>query len=223
MKKCWKCGTENDDGASLCSSCGEYIGSVALPEDGASDTFALTNAFSSNLFLAICVLVTLSTLISFGLIQLLFAIFCWIIYSKAKSGSIDAQSMRSVSGTVYASRVICFVCGMLLSVCSAVLFGFANAMPQEFIDEFPNAMSEILAEFEQNSLPQESISILEGLVEFGIKEAVIYCAISILVIAVVCIIEGFIWGGIHKFTKELYAKVPLARARSTARRRASLA
>lgn len=209
MKKCWKCGTENDDGASLCSSCGEYIGSVALPEDGASDTFALTNAFSSNLFLAICVLVTLSTLISFGLIQLLFAIFCWIIYSKAKSGSIDAQSMRSVSGTVYASRVICFVCGALMFVCAGIVLACALAIPAEAYEEFPNIQAEIIAELQTQELPKEVMDMTLKLLEFGLKNlfavAIGWCA----VFGAYLLCCGYIWGGIHKFTKELYAKAPL--------------
>lgn len=209
MKKCYKCGAENDDGAILCSSCGEYLGSVVLPEDDLLDTLALTNAFSGKLFLSICVMVTISTLLSFGLMQLLFTIFCWIIYSKAKSGSIDAQTMRSVSGTVYASRVISFVCAALMFVCAGIVLACALAIPAEAYDEFPNIQAEIIAELQTQELPEEVMDMTLKLLEFGLKNlfavAIGWCA----VVGAYLLCCGFLWGGIHKFAKELYTKVPL--------------
>lgn len=150
--KCLHCGCENNENAAYCQNCGQrmsqgqsreqqferhqnafYPPDTTAPANPAAER--VLSMLKDNLFLTICILVSVSCGISlfsmsFPVFQILYTIFLWLIFSESRKGKADKKYMRYVSGTIYASYVtnlvawcIVAVCGLVCSVLFAAISG----------------------------------------------------------------------------------------------------
>ncbi len=191
-----------EEGAKFCTSCGEPAGAGAPPEE--SKPSALASAFAGNLFLAICVLISIATVLMFDLVHVLFAIFCWVIYYSAKKDELNVPMMRAVSGTVFAGRIIYFIGAITLLLCAGIVMLCAVLIPPEIVGEIQAQYAELIAILEQEGVPAYAIEIVMGLLSYGIKELLGMLAGFLAGMGAYLLVLGILWGGIHKFTKELY-------------------
>lgn len=213
--KCNKCGYECETDFLYCPGCGanvnaanETFGREQWQPDPNNTTinpalFRLSAMFKDKLFLAICVLVSVSagcclfTLNWVGIIfSTLFTIFLWLIYAQNKNNIVDARYMQCISGTVFAQYVVNWVSvgslaftGFVAMIFSSTVYGNGFfKMLFSFLDDYSDDFDELYDIF---ALGAQFIGIVIGF----------FC---ILIAAVVAIINIFGIGSIHKFSKSLY-------------------
>lgn len=205
--KCNKCGFESERDFEYCMNCGTKAkDDKAVPVEAVSlnpVADKVLNALKDNLFLALCILMSASCVLSLNgglpLINILITIFLWLTYADTQKGFANEKHLQCVSGTVYASYIITNVaCGILI-VCG-VLFGgifalFANT--PEFISEFEVALSEYdLSEFgvQISDIPQALLAMSGWIIAF------VFIAIS----AIGLIFNLLGMRKIHRFAKSVY-------------------
>lgn len=139
--KCSKCGFESEQEFKVCASCGAEQEETVTVNVAAEKIFP---ALKDNLFLAICILLTVSAgCILLGgngipVIEGLLAIFMWIVREKAQKGIVDVKNMRHISGTVYANyvvtNVVCII-GLVSTILGGVCLLTVEAIAFEEIME----------------------------------------------------------------------------------------
>lgn len=121
--KCMNCGYDNAENAAVCQGCGS-----ALAVDQHSLPKRMLGLLNDDIFMILCILYSVS--IGFSLIRgnvsvvsILMAIFLWMVFVNSKNGILNSNSVRYISGTIFASYVIklvlcCIVafCGLLLGI-----------------------------------------------------------------------------------------------------------
>ena len=125
---CSKCGYLYVDSEEKCPQCGNPSPSVGQKTEEnltplATSSFALqklVDAFRDPLFLTLCILTTVSAL-RIEVFSILFAVFAWLIYSKAQQNTCDIKSMRAVSGTIFSEYVLNWVAVGILAVVAMLL------------------------------------------------------------------------------------------------------
>lgn len=198
--KCNNCQNEILENSSYCTNCGNPINNVQ-----SSTKQKLLSIFNDSLFLAICILITVSTGISclvgsFSVLHILFTVFLWLIFSAAKKGKVDDDKMRCVSGTIYASYIISWIGIVILSVCSVAGIVFSSilggsALAKKLISEIiadSDSIRIILDKF--SSQPSLSLSIILSVI----------CVVLLLISVIATIFNICGTGNIHKFAKSLY-------------------
>lgn len=136
--KCSKCGYENNENFSYCPTCGNKVEpeqSTDWQTQNNNSSYAYgpqvtlnpvaeraLRMFKDNLFLVLCILFSSGTGINmlgrgFSVIDILMTIFLWLIYAASRKGIADHNYMRCISGTIYASYIISFVCFCIVAVC----------------------------------------------------------------------------------------------------------
>ncbi len=156
--KCLNCGLVYDNELTSCPNCGT-VAPVAEPINFNPIGDRVSAALKDNLFLALCISVSASAFFSFlggGLpvITILLTIFLWITYAKIVKNEDPSESLRCISGTVYAQYIIDKV-SAIISIVSGVLLIFAgngilneleksssNAELEKLFEEYP-ALAEI--------------------------------------------------------------------------------
>ncbi len=211
--KCDFCGALLEDNAKFCSVCGKELQAqeVKNGEPIAAEPQIFINpvaerlltAFKSKLYLAVCVLLTVSVAIgvttgSFDIIGILLAIFFWIIYSKAQKNTVNARNIKWVSNTVFALKIIYFVLIGLMGLL-VILIGFVAATMGSV------NLGEILAsagpELTTN-IPYDILSVLTELSAsfiFGIVAAVLLFVLGLMIVIVI-----FAIGSFRKFAESVY-------------------
>lgn len=223
---CIKCGKEIPDNSAFCPFCSNPVAkSVDDFKTETAENPTVENAdaegqtvivnpvrekilpfFKDSLFLAMCILVSVSTVFSvfsknISVLHILFTIFLWLIFSKAKQNAIDIKNMRNVSGTVFAYYVIIWVAigitalGSVLSIIGLVAAG--NAVG------FSRLLNQILS---KSSGVIGGSDILSNLISGSMIAAI---AIAFIIIILVCCIAAsliniFAMRNIHKFARSLY-------------------
>lgn len=216
--KCIHCGNEIPDNSIFCTFCGKPTAAEnetpapapaptpeqVIPQEAPVESTPIVSLnekvltmFKDPLFLTLCILISSSALLSLfsgsiPVIQTLFTIFIWLIFAKARNNSLDIQSMRCISGTIFASYIINWVAAGLLVLASVIgIFGSIamGGMPYIFEEIFEEAGLGIFS----------SISA-------GSFIVVLIFAFIILLIAAVAIaaINFFGYRIIHRFAKSLY-------------------
>lgn len=140
--KCPNCSKENNYDALYCLYCGSQL--ATQPQTTAWGN-KIIEAIKSKLFLALCILMTVSTAclalsFSFNIIGILATIFLWILYSNTKKGTTSSKDLRNISGTIYASYVIDYILAgfmFLLGIAFLFIAIFAsnNAMVLETFED----------------------------------------------------------------------------------------
>ncbi len=201
MSICPKCGAECPEAQKICKNCGWILSDQPISDEPVDRNAKLKSALSGGVFLTMCLLQTVYTVLNFGLLQLLFAIFGWIIYAKAKNGETPADMMRSVSGTVYASKIIFNVCAVIILVCAAVVYLCSSVVPTQTLAEIYDAFEN---EFIEAGVNAEIISALGIFANIGLKDMMIGLAALMLAAGVLFIVYTVMYGRIHRFSKSLY-------------------
>lgn len=210
--KCRNCGFEADGDFKFCPVCGaeavtEY--DAYTPPESKTELFKakLLGMVKDELFMVLCILETISVGAgilggSFNLFGILFTIFMWLVWSRARSGLLDVASMRRISGTVYATYVIEWVVCGLLAVCGFAMFAISST-----IDSYVNEIYSTLAEFDIAYLYDELIAILR---EAGITTnifSILFIILGIVMVVAaiaIAIVNVFGTRKLHRFAKSLY-------------------
>ena len=164
-------------------------------------------ALKDKLYLAICILLTVSSGLAIlngtlPVLNILFAVFSWMVYSAAKKDVVDTEKLRCISGTAYANYIIFNVfagifiaCGLLIGVAFSAYSGYMS-------------FSELLAEgiFEVEGLPPDTIDLLDSIdaseiLGWILGGVFVFAGIVMLVINLLC------YRKIHKFAKSVYVSV----------------
>ena len=126
--KCNNCNFETEQDFVYCPNCGaahtensnsETNFETAEPVSITPAADRILSVLKDNLFLAVCILVSASAVLSIlsatlPVLSILFTIFLWLVYAGGKKGIADAKYLRYVSGTVFAGYVINFVLAGLI-------------------------------------------------------------------------------------------------------------
>lgn len=201
--KCIKCGFESPENFNFCSVCGQQQTPVEqISINPAADV--VMPALKDNLFLAICILITIYCGLSLvsgalPLIQILATVFIWLVYSQSKKGFVSEKHLRSVSGTVYAGYVINNVAFGIIAFCGIIIGGIFNLVVG--VTEFTEILAEALAELDMSlsdiNLTDEIFSFVGWF--FG------FVFLLIAIVGLVVNILGY--RKIHRFVKSVYQSV----------------
>lgn len=196
--KCIHCGFESEQEAVFCAQCGNM---QTAPVNTIAET--VLSCVKDPLFLTLVILNTVScgaALLcgSLPLLSVLATIFLWIVYAKGRKGIADAESLRSLSGTVFANYIITYVLVGLIVVC-AFLFAALLSIIQNggslALDEIVNGLS--IAEAEYIDLIESILSIS------GVTVMILFLIVAILVF----LFNFFGFRKIHGFIKSVYQNV----------------
>lgn len=209
--KCLKCGFEREEIFAFCPNCGHQVGenpasggsyfveSVAV--DPVADT--VLKGLKSPSFLAACILVTVGVILnianqSIPLLEILFAVFMWLSYARARKNIADANQLRNISGTVYANYVISLIASIFVAVAGLMMFfasSFAAVGLEEYLDNF-----------------DFGFKIPAIIMEMGVSFLLLLVGIGMLLGAALGIIFA-VCGlkKIHTFMKSVYTSVGLCR------------
>ena len=216
--KCKYCGYEHTEAFTLCPLCGtDNSRPSAAADSGSATAYVETTvppvslnpaahhvlgALNSKLFLAVCILFTVSSGLAvfdgnFNVITILLTIFSWLTYSQARKGFADSSNIRCISGTVYASYVIEYVVAGLFVVCGLILtaaFGLISSNTA--------MMSEFLSEFEAE------ITGYGPIVEALLSASTVLILVIFVVAAVaVFLINFFGLRSVHRFVQSVYKSI----------------
>ena len=178
--------TESD--VRFCPQCGNALPQAS--EQAQPSNQGWLSVVKDPLFLAICVLMSVSCVLAFAaenipVITVLFVIFLWIVYAQGYKDEVSASSLRCLSGTVFAEYVIGWV-----SVAALAVLGLA----------FMVSPAEMIAKYNLKSL---GIPMLDNLVD-----ALAIVGVILLVSAVaVALINWFGVRKIHRLAKSAYQNV----------------
>lgn len=136
--KCNNCGYENQQNFDYCPNCG----TVTQPSEPTQTAEAVSLnpaadkimcALKDNMFLILCVLITVSCGLSLlsgtlPLIQVLITIFLWLTYADAQKGFANEKHLQFISGAVYAQYIIVNVVSVILIVCGGLLIAMSGVI-----------------------------------------------------------------------------------------------
>ena len=199
--KCKNCGFESEQAFDFCSACG-----AAVKQERTTANIAykrILAALKDNQFLAICILMTLCSVLDIAkgdlsLLNILITVFLWLMYSNAKKDIIAVETMRCVSGTVYATYVILNVVGVIFAVVAVV---YAVAFSYTLKDlETVSALRDALGE----SMGVDSSAAFDMLYS---DAGWVFAGIFLFIAA--CVLVFNICGNrkIHRFAKTAYQSV----------------
>lgn len=197
---CGKCGNECAENDQFCNNCGASLNGTfsAAPVNAVNQKFV--NAFSDNMFFVSCIMTTVIAGIGLACKQInlffiLFSIFMWLVYTKAKKGLSNPQHMRSISGTIFA-----------MTVCMWVVVGILGFLAVIFIAVFRSAeYAEIIQELMDNNKFAELQLKLD--IELDMFMRIINWVVPIILIAAAVVVTLFnilVYIPAHKLAKSMY-------------------
>ena len=166
----------------------------------------IMSAVQDNLFLAICILMTVycgCSVLSFtmpDILNILFTVFLWLAFASGRKGVLPTEHLKCVSGTVYANFIISNVASGIFIVCGIIIpisFGTIATLGQDYIYEL---MNELGLDFNLN-LGVDVAQI--GIASIG----VIFGFVFIVAAALILIFNLLGMKKIHRFVKSAYQSV----------------
>ena len=124
----------------------------------------LRAAFGSGLFLALCILMSVITVMgsisidlasgsfsfsyAVNIFALLIAIGMWVVYSSAKNpdAPIKKGGFSLVSGTIKAMRIIFWICAVLIAICGAIYLALSILVPADVWQEISASLQSMFAQ-----------------------------------------------------------------------------
>ncbi len=198
--KCNKCNFQSEQDFAFCPNCsapaGEPVPAVEpVPNPVGEKVMA---ALRDKMFLAICVLMTVSAFLGLAsggipVFQILFSIFLWITFSKVRKNIVDTNQLKNLSGTVYAQYVVFNVAGCIFVVCgvvSVVLLALSGSL---------GIFDSLLSQF--------------GLFSSGLSGAFVFASGWLLLVVITVIAAAMLavsllgWRKIHRFAKSVYTSI----------------
>lgn len=207
---CPYCGNSVEDGNKFCSVCGKGLTAEVgenpylVQETGRKEVSSrLNEKLRSPLLLAVCILFTVSAVtyflaalpesVSFPVFEILFAIFFWILYAKARGNAVSSSHIRNVSGTVFAGNIVSYVSGgtlIFLSLAASSLMEMLLKTP-EFMEVLRKAAG---IDSANEALFQQYLEILPT----------IFSIVCFVAGIAVILVTFFGLRRIHGYTKSLY-------------------
>lgn len=212
--KCSNCNYESEEEFNFCQNCGKKVENTVTPNSDIVQSefskkpqvFKTPAYLKGGLFMTVCILTTVGTALnlisgSFSVLNILFSIFLWLVYSSAHSNNpLYAQHMRLISGTIFARYVINWVIFGLLIFCCIILTIVLAIGGLSYLPE--NAFSGTLY---NNGVTEEVFDILETVFQLGISSVILILIIVMLLAALaIALFNVFGIGSIHTFAKSLY-------------------
>lgn len=203
--KCANCGFESEQDFAFCAQCGTAVQPTAEQLTVSESTpvnplYTKTlAALKDPLFLVLCILVTTGAFLGLladqvPLLLILASVFLWIVYAKSRRDNIHVESLRSISGVVFADYVVSYVVtgllvvmGVLLTVVIGIAAG-SSAIFNEIVDEL-------------GLMHAEYIDLLEVVLS---ASAPLMLLIFLLLAVPVFLFNFFGMRKIHAFVKSLY-------------------
>ncbi len=202
---CNNCGFETSEPAEFCPNCGRTLSKECLstneyeriPCNPIKERFL--NAFKDNMFLSLCILVSISSALqivfeNLPLFTILFTIFLWIIFASSKKDEVNDKMMRCVSGTIYAQKIVLIVAGGLIALCVAAICS-AFALVGGSIDFY-----EIFSE----AVDISGLDIPLQILQFTSSVLIVVFIFALVLIIAVLVINFIGLHKIHTFAKSLY-------------------
>ena len=159
-------------------------------------------ALKDSLFLVICILMSVVSLISLSLgnlpvIEILATVFLWLTYAQATKGIVDTKHLRCISGTVYAQYVITYVVAGLIFVAGIII-----AAAFSFVMQDPSLAGSIQSVFLELD---DTAAVLASLLLAG--SGVIVMVVFAVCAGLVILVNIFMIRYIHRFIKSVYTSV----------------
>lgn len=191
--KCTNCGFESELSYPTCPQCQAEI----QPNPAAQK---ILRALKDTLFLVICILTSVSCLLSFSgggapVIEILLTVFLWLTYAQSRKDIADAKHLRCISGTVYTNYVITYVSAGIV-----VVAGVICSIAFGFISNDPNFLESMLADFtdvDVAGITQAVAFIPSGLILF----------LFVFIAAILVVINIFSMRYIHRFAQSVYISI----------------
>lgn len=183
--KCTNCGFETEQCYTLCPQC-----QAAQPNYAGQ---AILRALKDPLFLVVCILISATAALSvvagnLPVIEILFTVFLWLVYSKSSKGIADAKQLRCVSGTVYANYVITYVVAVLLAVVGMIL---AVALKAVLSD--PALL--------------DSLGLYTAFAALTLVPSGLVTVVFVIMAVVIVVLNYFSFRYIHRFAKSVYQSI----------------
>ncbi len=201
--KCYNCGWEADIDAAFCPVCGK----PKEVEPTNPIRMRTLSMLKDGLFLAICILMSVATVVSFlagglNIIYLLLTVFLWLVFAAAENGRLSTENMRCVSGTIYAQYVLNWVLVGICGLCTAVFALCAAVLANEPVSG-EALIEELVGELELEGIyAAELIELLSALtLEVLFATVIAVFAVTTILAAVFNI---FATRSMHQFAKSLY-------------------
>lgn len=113
------------------------------PYDGYCPTPRILGLIKDNMFLALCILMTITTAFSIisnniDVLGVLFTIFLWLTYADGRKNQVNPEHIKGVSGTLFASYIIQYIGAALfavLGIASIALSSVSNLFDAEDLEE----------------------------------------------------------------------------------------
>lgn len=195
--KCIQCSFDSEQDFRYCPVCGAEQ-TAQIVQNSAAQTVLC--ALKDKLFLALCILVSASCILSLAadiipLLSILATVFLWITYAKSRQDIADYQQLRRISGTIYAQYVITNVLGVLFMVVGVICIAAFDAIVESsaFLDV-------ITQELGTDILP---IAELTGTI-WGAVFVAVFMIIGVLIL----VLNIFSMRYIHRFVKSIYQSIP---------------
>ena len=210
---CPYCGNAVEDGNKFCPICGKGLSAEVgenpylVQESGRQAvTSRLNEKLRSPIFLAVCILFTVAAVtsllaglpesVSLPVFEVLFAIFCWVLYLKARSDEVSSVHVRNVSGTVFAYTIVLYVFGGILTLASLAMPSVMETFLKD--PQFLAALREAAGiDASTEALFQEYLEILPTVM------SVVFFVVGVVLI----LVTVFGIRRIHGYAKSLYHNV----------------
>ena len=199
--KCPYCSHKLDQTLDLCPYCKASLKNTAITLDAREDKIII--ALKSKLFLAICILSTLSFVLpifkaNFPVFDLLYTIFLWRAYIAADSYSSVKNRVKTISGMVYAEYVVTCVVSIIMLVLGLITAFLISVMAT---DNFSNLM-DIMSQLDYGFI---SLFLKLGVIQ---KTPALFFALLFVGISLVTLIPNLIWRiKIHYFLKSTHQSI----------------
>lgn len=211
--KCNYCQFEHPEPFSFCPACGCDNRTPATQNTAADKMLPV---LKSKLFLVLCILSSAACFFSlindsFSVVQVLITVFHWIVYSKARKGTVDAKQLRNVSGAVFANYVINYVLAGIF-IFAGIIFGIVCFISPSFPDLYNSFMEGFNSAFEGSGInPDEFAGILA---DMGVTLEVLISMLGVLMLIVftvigiaLIILNALGIKKLHRFAKSVYKSV----------------
>lgn len=161
----------------------------------------ILTSLKDSVFLILCIAYSVSTaflLFDGGvpLIGILITIFLWITFAKSRNGIASREHIRCISGTIFASYVVCYVIAgsMAFSGLGVMIFGAGG--------------SGFIADILQSAFRESGFGRYDGFIGgFIAGAAIIFGIVLIIGAAVVAVINYFSIRNIHLFVQSVYNSI----------------
>ena len=158
-------------------------------------------AVKDNLFLVMCILISVATVFSFELIELLLAIGMWIAYANVKSDKSLVSPAKLCATAMKVGYILTWVVSVIALVCGIILLVSSVALPAIFAEA---GALDVIYESEELGLIFDEFATMGIAQELLILMAFIFLSVFLIVLCVVMILLNiFFIKNAYKFAESV--------------------